>query len=543
MPRSSKRALFLIITCVLLITARAAAWEFSMDDAFYRQHELYPQTGSKGFFRNPEIANPAQHTLFSAPNGWFSIHAEEELPVTGGDTTAGTQYMKINPAIKLNEAIRIKGNYYVGSLLPHGQSGSPGMSTRSEYFASDGCGVDRCFSPGYWRSLWLSAQLPWVTFVVGKRPAQVGAGMPQDGESDFTSESTLLHVPYGPYSFGAYWYPSIRSSWGSPYPVPRSGNRRRNLVGSYGQYTSGRTSLGVILDYSRDHSGPESRTAVNDWPAYQALDENLMNGVFFLKYNNGHLFLNSEAVYWIYNQSLSPSPDGIRMGSCFQQDHWSGMVELGAIAGHARLSLLWAHYPGPDRRHGDLIDRLPFASAARLNGGASIFRPYSLIMNYQYGTGNNSFTLSGRNGFISDANVYGIRSDLAVAANFNVFGTFLWAERISHGCGWGFVRLDPYAYSQVGYDTWDDFSDRAPAIPNGDLGYEAGLGFNWKWLEGHTLSGTFGIWQPGKWFHFACADNSVSNRGNPTAANNFGVNPSRTINPVFGMQVLLKAEF
>ena len=38
---------------------------------------------------------------------------------------------------------------------------------------------------------------------------------------------------------------------------------------------------------------------------------------------------------------------------------WAGVIECGAVAGPAKISFLWAYYPGFDRRGGKLIDRQP----------------------------------------------------------------------------------------------------------------------------------------------------------------------------------------
>ena len=180
----------------------------------------------------------------------------------------------------------------------------------------------------------------------------------------------------------------------------------------------------------------------------------------------------------------------------------------------------------------------------------TLFKPYSLLLSYTYGSGNNSITVDSRHGYMTDANCYGLRMDYALASNLNIFGTFFSADRISHGYGWGFIRPEycatctPQRFTgAVQYNEADNFTGANPAVPDGDLRYELDWGFGWKLLEHYTLNCTLGLWQPGKWFSFACIDRSVNNWKTPAATNNFGANPGRAIDPVFGMELMLTAEF
>ena len=126
------------------------------------------------------------------------------------------------------------------------------------------------------------------------------------------------------------------------------------------------------------------------------------------------------------------------------------MIECGAVAGPAKISFLWAYYPGPDRRGGKLIDRQPTIVALfSPNGGVNLYFPYSLLLGYDYGSGNDSITRSSNHGFITDASTYGVRLDYAVAANLNAYATFLYASRVSQGYGWGWIRPDPNTAASV----------------------------------------------------------------------------------------------
>jgi hypothetical protein len=218
---------------------------------------------------------------------------------------------------------------------------------------------------------------------------------------------------------------------------------------------------------------------------------------------------------------------------------------LGTLVGPAKVSLLWAWIPGPDRRHGVLIDRQPFLQNSD-NTNTSFFRPYSLLLAYNYGAGNGSVSPDNGNGYMTDSNVYAARLDYAVASNLNVNGSFLWAERLSKGYGWGFIQPDLDAgipTGAVAYGRKGDFANPAPAIPDSHLGWEIDLGLTWQILENYTIASSFGYWQPGRWFNFACVDRSNPGWKNPLPGNSFGINPDRTIDPVFGMEIVVSGEF
>ena len=206
------------------------------------------------------------------------------------------------------------------------------------------------------------------------------------------------------------------------------------------------------------------------------------------------------------------------------------MIECGILAGPAKISFLWAYYPGPDRRDGRLIDRQPTVGTAfNPNGGVNMYLPYSFLLGYNYGSGNNSITRSSNHGFISDASTYGVRLDYAVASNLNAYATFLYANRVSQGYGWGWIRPDPATaaiidpalqYGNSGAPRYYgatngpaignmvdlSFAVGAPNILERDLGYEIGGGIDWRLIEGYLLTARVAYWKPGAWFKYACVD-------------------------------------
>ncbi|MFH0823647.1 MAG: hypothetical protein V2B18_12915, partial [Pseudomonadota bacterium] len=277
-------------------------------------------------------------------------------------------------------------------------------------------------------------------------------------------------------------------------------------------------------------------------------DDVIRHGCVYLKYSNGTFFLNTEAAYW--NESIT-----LVGAAPLYNESWRGMLETGAVVGPGKASLLFAFMPGADRRNGALIDRQPYVQGTP-NAAFTVFQPYTYLLGYAYGSGVNAFDLN-RQGYINEALVIAGRLDYAVAANLNVFGSFLWAERSSNGHGWGFIRpAQRSAAARVvnaggnGADqaTWTPYvnykeNPGAPTIPDSGLGWEAMAGIDWNLLEKFRFSVQGSFWQPGKWFNYACIDKNVSGWDVPAAGNRWGINPDRAIDPVVAAQVEIRTDF
>ncbi len=419
--------------------------------------------------------------------------------------------------------------------------------------------------------------------VVGKRPFKFGTGLMLDGDDNASTEFVLLVVPAGPMRFGLGWYPwrrQIDQEYVSPphishqyfNPLDKSSGRRYDAT-AFVTYDSRSLSLGALTACYAFKVGPE---AVND-PADKRkfLPEQLeaLFGAVFLKYFDGRFFFNTEADWYYETTHLQHNMNGnltpaflpiVVQGALTNNphlfrksyiEHWRYMVELGTIMGPAKLSLIWSWIPGTDRRHGIVIDRQDLRYDD-LFTNTGLFRPYSIILVNGYGTGNNSLSAITNGGYLTDANAYGARLDYAVAANLNVFATCFWAERLSHGYGWGFIQpalrsdvLEPpippagITSGFVEYIRKGTLANPIPAIPDSNLGYELDLGLGWKLLEGYILNGTFAFFQPGNWFKFACIDRSNPGWKTPNSENMFGINPDRGIDPIFVIDVALNVEF
>jgi len=591
-----------------------------MDGAYTWEWDYRYQGGKAGFFGPYDVDAGSGITTsttgvgFYAPlNGWLGSMVNNDGLVSGSDAAWQVMYMSTNMEVKINPAVRIRGNYYIGewaNTLAPDNAFNPdfgqGNLVASQYLAFRSTGIQRSFSPGYWNTLWLTAETPWGIVAMGKRRSTFGLGMYYNGEESRSSESLALVVPYGPLRLQMSFYPARRagtavnnaiipsSAGNNPIDgiAAQNGAAQTNTSGYFNQdfdknngrwwdatvpavtYRNGPFEFGILFNFVRFQSGGEgiiNTPAQRQQRAYQQHEE--LYGTTYAKYNNGRFFFNAE-LDWNHQtnrntrfrstgaldlrlQSL-PGPSNSYM------ENWRAVAEGGFICGPAKLALLYGWAAGPDRRHGAQIDRtgLITAAGAATNGvrrassfsNTGLYRPYSLLMVYAYGLGTHINGDSG-NGYVEDASTYAARLDYAVASNLNAYLSFFWADRVSQsGYGWGFIKpVLPAASNGFPAGTIALFHDtaraNAPSIPDTNLGYEFGAGVDWKLLEGLLLNVSTAYWQPGQWFSWACVDKSVVNwattagaLGNTNPAS-WGINPNKQIDPVFGIELKVTGEF
>ncbi len=270
----------------------------------------------------------------------------------------------------------------------------------------------------------------------------------------------------------------------------------------------------------------------------------------------------------IYGQAIPSGADTVipdpstlfPVGSPFASDYvesWRYMLETGTTFGPFGMRLFFSWTPGPDRRHGILIDRQPsirypsstpvvqaaWRYSVQENDGqdqsaTGLHNPYSIFLGYLFGGGTQSQQ------YIDDATVFAAGMDYAMAANLTVNATVITARRNSHGYGWGFIRpaitapvIDSGNFGNVDYKIRGTYAEPSPAMPHADLGWEITAGFTWELLDGWVVDGRIAYWRPGRWFKYACIDKSVANWDAQTAANNWGINPNRDIDPMLGFEI------
>jgi len=619
MNRYRLLVLFAVIgLSIPLMVAPAPAWEFSMDGAFTWEFEYRGQGGREGFFgpydvdagsgtaalpaspvagapyelNGAGVVPPGANVLaasgalvvpagygaagFFAPlNFWLGgnmplndegLNSRGSSFASGSDGSWQTIYMTTNMQIRMNQALRVRGNYYIGSWNDSGWPQSLGDMVAPELINYSSPGVKRSFSPGYWRTLWLTAELPWGIIAIGKRPSTWGTGLAWNGADNRSSESLAITVPYGPLRFQVSIYPSRRGNTTTDYynkNFDKNNARYWDSVFPMFTYSQGPLDMGVLFNFVKRSNGGEGRIeapVTRSARFYNDFDE--FYGGAYLKYFNGRFFFNTE-VDWDHQTLRRGQPrDSIgtvvaRPAVPFYREHWRFMAETGTVSGPAKVSLLYAWSSGPDRRNGGPIDRTGLQTdvGIRSNSFANtgFFRPYSYLMVYSYGLGTH-FNADTRNGTVEDASILAARVDYAVASNLNVYGSFFWADRTNKsGYGWGFMRPDvAWPFGKV---RWAERVNNAtnvyavtapPNIPDPNLGYEIGAGMDWKLLENFTVNLSCSYWQPGKWFSYACTTKVIptwNTQLNAPGLPGWGVWPERNIDPVWGLELKVVGDF
>lgn len=500
------KKLRMVLLAGLLIAALCAtahAWEFAMTGNFQWNYDYVAQGGTNGFFGTQNVVNPV---IAAGPTNWFSantwagsrlISSTQIGLVSGLDASYQYQRMVLNPEIRVNNAVRVRGQYWIGGFQTYNLGAASGfdgatavgnaLGTNTDLGSSlylnqqTGSALTRPISTGQWNLLWMTAQTPWGILVAGKRPAPFGMGLNSDGEHTVVSESLTIVAPYGPLRIGIGIYPwrqgvfldsqrnltgafavavgqGVANTTGTAYQKlwDQSGIRLQlPQLGAFVTYSNGPLDAGIIYLYWQQHQGPESSpTALATTAAgliRPTIDSAIEGGVAYVKYNNGRFFFNAEVDWDRWDNRFIPglvrlAPVFAGLGDPYQpvfDEDWSFGTEFGFLCGPSKTSFLYAWIPGPDRRQGIWTSKNSWNNIAYGNVPCNwqLFMPYSYLMGYTYASGLNFRNSLGEGGF-TDASVVATRLDYAVAANLNWYGSFIWAWRNSGGWPWGTLTID-----------------------------------------------------------------------------------------------------
>lgn len=515
------------------------AWTLKLDSALLRfQYTYFSQLGSQGFFGRYNTDNGSTGGDLAPINGWF-----RRSSVSG--TTAENSLIRlvIFPSLKLNEAVTIYGTYRVGPYSTATAVAS--MDPDSESYISD----DK------WTRLWVKVDTPLGRLTYGKRGFRQGCGL-QFGsgrtaeeifETDRRSEEIFqLETFKGPWtvSAGVYpWRPGSAHYWNEE---DHNAARTFHVLG-FVRYTAGMLDMGAGGFYFGYNTGPEGLLTVAARASAPPSVTTGTEGWIYLKFCDGLFFFNAEADWYYRDTRYQASRDGTFYGKPAVTpggggsllapsfiESWRYMTEFGLFSGPWKLSFLLSHIPGPDRRRGMLIHRQTYVQEAD-KSAYGVFYPYCLLMAKVYGAGIGSYR------DMSGADAAAVRFDFMAASNLELYSSIMYAQRNSHGYGWGYVRPDPNPdnFGIVNFSERGTFAQPAPAIPSADLGWEVNVGLVWRLLENWEFQLRGAYWRPGRWFNFACVDKSVHDWDRPGPVNNFGIDPERSIDPIFGLEIFL----
>jgi hypothetical protein len=612
-----KRFLTILMAGLLIasFTAPASAVELELKGTWLWGYDYIDQAGRAGFFGPYDFSafTTAGAPKFNAMNaflGFRTINGIQYGMVTGADGSLQWSRMELLPSIRLNKAMRFSAWYQIGN----------GTNEYGLYANSTAFGAWNPIASGTWTGWSFTTQLPWGTLVAGKRMSWWGLGLNR-GYNNFSTEQLTLFAPYGPVRVGIGFFPWRGNTWDSPTcntgttPAPfdrqvlltTGGAGPQLLPGSTisliqlrlwdkdrvrnfpftiaATYMAGNVDTGIRYDWRAQHNGPGGATSNGVAGFALTFDFTKEDGSWYFKYNNGRFFFNTE-IAWIRGQQrvqqsqvpvADPGDGGGHPLAPNDYEVWKCLFELGAMSGPAKLSFLYSWTPGPDRRHGIWIHNQTWEmdSVGRAFSTATVWLPYSLLMGYQYGAGVNALNRNGE-GLMSDAISYGARLDYAVAANLNLYGTFFYANRQSHGWPWGIITpaadttngggraivlgvagKDAFGPTNVALlATQNNFLLGAPNVPDDNLGWEVTFGADWKILEGLTMCMRGAYWEVGNWFKYACVDRSLANTVSSQGGISFlhpyiggvvggpmAVNPNRAIDPIWMFQGVMVVDF
>jgi len=651
------------VLLIAAVTAPALAWEFSMTGEMEWRYRYFARQGSGDLFGSTSTSLatgglPDQGALGLAGPVSNTVLVQG-FSAKGADAQTNETRVWLFPEIRINPAVRLRGEYWVTGGNIRGLYDGAGLNGtgiaannwvtnlgyNGWYFnAANTPGnatVPNGMSVGVWEKWWATAQSPWGIIAFGRRPFAFGLGWSTLHEKDADTESIIIVAPYGPLTFiigpstvyGSQGDAFVENSFsvvgvnpntsvggapdGSGNPLTAIGATGAALGTAYGTtnnqatnariaaggtdklrmknwhmagaftYRNGPTELGTFftyLKYANTHffptvpAGPGQRDDFNQGtfqglflsafhanaaatPIYGDIDFVLF--VNYFKYFNGRFFLNAEYDF----QYGDVKRNGGRPISVWG-DAWE--LELGAICGPAKLALANFYSSGHDRRGGWLnltnatgtgVNANPQIGANNavndrlalylvLGGRQEAIKNYAWLVGI-YGGGNNSF--DGRGYWTAqDFLAYAARLDYAVAANLNVFGSYIYMNRASNtGTPIGSFRGGIAATGATAYRVNPGFALNSagttqgaavPNVPDDYLGWEANVGVDWKLLEGLTFRSQFAYWQPGDWFKWAYVDYSNLNTV-AVGGVNYPINPNRGIDPLIGFQGSLVVDF
>jgi hypothetical protein len=564
---------------ILFALSNACAFEFTINGEWNYRYRYIGRTGPNDLFGNANVAQSTDGfnlTSIGLSGRSGAMVVPEGYSSKGSSGAWGEQRFVFFPTFKLNEAIKLRGEFsFQGNL----NSTLSNLYGNGEWIMPTSRGEESKIGMAYGqlRSAWITMQMPIGIVDVGRRPFGFGTGWSGYHVDNFATSSIMLDVPYGPMSFivgvdthdsGEYSDPyDIRNTNLTPLTIASTTdtneNRKWNVYGGM-KYMSGPFDMGTlarVIQYQNVHSVP-SPTAVfttlrDDQTASFAsqllgirrdlnpiyADVSLWQQTNYLKYFNGRWFFNGEYT-WQYVKAQ-------RNGRLISGYPRAYMLEFGSIMGPSKTSLAYFYRSGHERSGGQLNTTSEtgqsettgrfvsdkWSQYLMFGGGDAAIKPYTFLIGL-YGGGNNAYDRMGDPTFI-DFRAAALRLDWAVAANLNLFWSFMYAQRASTTSSW-----------------WGQYSGGArPAeftgldVPDTNLGVELDVGMDWKLLENMNASIKFGYWQPGKWFSYAYQDlasqatYSVPNTSGGTDNVSIKVNPGRQIDPIMGLEVNVGVTF
>ncbi len=540
---------------------------------------------------NPLLAFPAGTGPigFAGPNFWRGYNGPSGGPMATGswgsqvqivragfafadaDASEYDQRMTFLPEIRINNAIRLRGNVDLAGIRQKYnhrdlQTNGPMDRWYQDRMSQNAFDTAMIPSVNQWH---LTAQMPWGLLSAGARDFPWGPGAVLGYNT--RNDSLLFVLPYGPFRIiPQFWLANNPDGFGAFLPYSGSGQTgpAPNSVTNMDNgehfpvwwsvvmtYTNGPLDVGGGFLQRTLHSNnanlvgegvpgagfrPVYYTPLALTPdvlyGYGGMDQAILAFTTYLKYNNGRFFANLE--YWWgnidtyflgYGQSLRPGSTANGAPQLYTEASMA-FAELGAMCGPAKLTGMFAWSGGPALNNGNPTKAY---NGIAINNQAT--DPYNYLLFHTYGGGNDAPWNSGvaftndENGQMADAWALAARLDYAVAANLNVWGSYMWANRVEEN-GWLAGSKDSNGNNLAAVGLWNAGAAQLwktvnmpgaggnmnPYVDNGFLGWEADMGVDWKLLENMTVMSRYAYWQPGPWFDQAYQVIGLNGSGGPT---------------------------
>lgn len=450
----------------------------------------------------------------------------------GPDALYNDVRLTLHPVIRVNPAIRVHGVYTIGGYRnKYVQNDRDARAQLSDgappferyYQASSTASAYNTAAIGSWEQVRATIQYPLGTMSIGVKDFPFGTGI--YFSQNTRSDCFVNIIPYGPFRFinGVYLAEgsALNGLSVAMAAVPDKDTKPSVYLGQLMDYNQGPLNAGIGVLYQQTHvnayqaalltAGGDTTISTGSrgwdvvWTRWDAV----------MKYNNGRFFLNAE-YYW-------SNRDYTRIGNYpIYREGYLSWVNGGILAGPLKLDLVWAQASGTPKHTnrigtaGAFLDN-PTRVGMTENINYQAMRPYQFLMFETYAGGNNQFNADGT-GQMGDAIALGGRLDYAVAANLNMFGTFLYAKRLERNGDYagsyntgitnaGDTTVSATSASVTTAQNWKAAitgnAGLNPYVDDNLIGWEAQGGLDWKILEGMTWNVSYAYWQPGSWFNQA----------------------------------------
>jgi hypothetical protein len=542
----------------------------------WRYSYLGIANGSKDLFGDLKFQDSPQNNTgaligFAGQNNWRGYNGDITHPmatsswgnrllvVRGGwsyadsDASYSDMRMTFFPKIAVNSAIAFGGTFDLAGTRAkynHRDFQTNGPLDRWYQFDVSQNAFDTAMIPSI-NQWYLNIQLPYGVLNIGARDFSWGVGA-AIGLNGTRNSSLMLILPYGPFKI-IPWINLARNPDGFGPFAPYGGStgpaantipdcdagKHPSIFASLGMtYSNSFIDCGAATAYGQLHLSQANfaadylsgqRVVYPNGPlgppvvyGYGGVDVAILMNSCYFKFNDGRFFANLE-YDWLNDDLFF-----LGEGKPITPNHYSGapqlytesslaFVETGFNCGPAKIAAMFSWFGGRALNNGNATKA--YAGIAINN---RVITNYNYLLFLTYSGGNDAPWVAEMAWAVAnqmaDSAIFAARLDYAVAANLNVWSSYLWASRVEEngwlagqksssgtaavgtGVGGAWTVPDAQNWKHTAMPGAGVQSSMNPYVDDNFLGWELGLGADWKLLENMTFSSRYAYWQPGPWF-------------------------------------------